>query len=187
MAELIDAGKVRHLGMSEVNVDTLRRAHATHPITALQSEFSLFNRIDATIMATCQELGIGLVPYSPVGRGVLTGAVTSADSLADNDFRRSLPQFQSENLARNLKLVEKVTGFANQLGATPVQVALAWLLAQDEHIVPIPGTKRMKYLEENAAAAALTLTPEMVDEISAAVPAVSGERYAPAGMDAVGH
>jgi aryl-alcohol dehydrogenase-like predicted oxidoreductase len=186
MAELIEAGKVRHLGLSEVNADTLRTAHATHPITALQSEFSLFNRINDDVLATAQELGIGLVPYSPVGRGFLTGALNSVDGLADNDFRRGLPQFQGENLTTNLKLVEKVTELANSLGATPVQVALAWLLAQDEHIAPIPGTKRIKYLEENAAAAALKLSPEMVDEISAAVPAASGARYAPAGMDAVG-
>jgi aryl-alcohol dehydrogenase-like predicted oxidoreductase len=189
MAELVDAGKVRHLGLSEVNADTLRRAHATHPITALQSEFSLFNRaVGDEVLPTCRELGIGLVPYSPVGRGFLTGTVRSVDALADNDFRRALPQFRGENFTRNLALVDKVTDIAAALDATPVQVALAWLLAQGEHIVPIPGTKRIQYLEENAAAAALTLTPELVDEISAAVPgdAVSGERYSPEGMATVG-
>jgi aryl-alcohol dehydrogenase-like predicted oxidoreductase len=189
MAELVAAGKVRHLGLSEVNADTLRRAHATHPITALQSEFSLFNRAVADeVLPTCRELGIGLVPYSPVGRGFLTGTVRSVDALADNDFRRALPQFRGENFTRNLALVDQVTDLAATLDATPVQVALAWLLAQDAHLVPIPGTKRIRYLEENAAAAALTLTPAQVAEISAAVPgdAVSGERYSPEGMATVG-
>jgi aryl-alcohol dehydrogenase-like predicted oxidoreductase len=189
MAELVDAGKVRHLGLSEVSADTLRRAHAVHPITALQSEYSLFNR-DAgdEVLPTCRELGIGLVPYAPVGRGFLTGTVRSTKELADNDFRRALPQFKAENLKRNLALVDRIEDIANRLGATPVQVALAWLLARDEHVVPIPGTKRVKYLEENAAAAALTLTPEVVAEISAAVPgdAVAGERYSPEGMASVG-
>jgi aryl-alcohol dehydrogenase-like predicted oxidoreductase len=189
MAELVAAGKVRHLGLSEVNADTLRRAHATHPITALQSEFSLFNRAVADeVLPTCRELGIGLVPYSPVGRGFLTGTVRSVDALADNDFRRALPQFRGENFTRNLALVDQVTDLAATLDATPVQVALAWLLAQDAHLVPIPGTKRIRYLEENAAAADLTLTPAQVAEISAAVPgdAVAGERYSPEGMATVG-
>jgi len=189
LAELAAAGKVRRLGLSEVSADTLRRAHAVHPITALQSEYSLFNRaVAAELLPTCRELGVGLVPYSPVGRGFLTGTIRSVDDLADNDFRRALPQFQADNLKRNLELADRIAGIASSIGATPVQVALAWLLAQGENLVPIPGTKRVRYLEENTGAAALTLAPEVVAEISAAVPgdAVAGERYSPAGMAAVG-
>ena len=190
MAELVRAGKVKHLGLSEAAPATIRRAAAVHPIAALQSEYSLFNRAVADeLLPTCRELGVGLVPYSPVGRGFLTGTIRSVDDLADNDFRRALPQFNGENLAHNVALADRVAEIATSLGVTPVQVALAWLLAQGEDLVPIPGTKRVRYLEENAAAAALTLTPEVVAEISAAVPddAVAGERYSPAGMAAVGH
>ena len=189
LAELVAAGKVRQLGLSEVSADTLRRAYAVHPIAALQSEYSLFNRAVADeLLPTCRELGVGLVPYSPVGRGFLTGTIRSVDDLADNDFRRALPQFQPDNLKRNLELADRIADIASSIGATPVQVALAWLLAQGEDLVPIPGTKRVRYLEENTAAAALTLAPEVVAEISAAVPgdAVAGERYSPAGMAAVG-
>ncbi|HEY0451345.1 aldo/keto reductase [Actinophytocola sp.] len=188
MAELVAAGKVRHLGLSEVSADTLRKAHAVHPITALQSEFSLFNRdLAGSVLPVAQELGIGVVPYSPVGRGLLTGDLDTMRNLPDDDFRRGLPQFQGENLSRNIALAERVHGLAKTLGVTPVQVALAWLLAQDEHIVPIPGTKRVRYLEENAGAAAVTLTADQLAEITSAVPtgAVSGDRYTPEGLAAV--
>ncbi|HWM01442.1 MAG TPA: aldo/keto reductase [Actinophytocola sp.] len=188
MAELVAAGKIRHLGLSEVNADTLRAAHAVHPISALQSEFSLFNRgLADSVLPVAQELGIGVVPYSPVGRGLLTGDPEALRDLPDDDFRRGLPQFQGEHLDRNIALAQRVLGIAKTVDATPVQVALAWLLAQDEHVVPIPGTKRVRYLEENAAAADLTLTTDQLAEITAAVPAgaVSGDRYTPAGMAAV--
>ncbi len=188
MAELVTAGKVRHLGLSEVNADTLRRAHAVHPITALQSEYSLFNRALAdSVLPAARELGVGVVPYSPVGRGFLTGNPDLLRNLPEGDFRHGLPQFQGENLDRNIALAERIIGLATTLGVTPVQVALAWLLAQDEHIVPIPGTKRAKYLEENAAAAGVVLSPDQLAEITSAVPteAVSGARYTPAGLAAV--
>jgi aryl-alcohol dehydrogenase-like predicted oxidoreductase len=188
MAELVTAGKVRHLGLSEVSAETLRRAHAVHPIAALQSEFSLFNRdLAATVLPTAIELGVGVVPYSPVGRGMLTGDLATLRDLPEDDFRRGLPQFQGENLARNTALAERVHGIAKTLGVTPVQVALAWLLAQDEHVVPIPGTKRVRYLEENAGAAAVSLTGEQLAEITSAVPAgaVAGARYSPEGLRAV--
>ena len=188
MAELVEAGKVRQLGLSEVSAETLRAAHAVHPIAALQSEYSLFNRDFATaVLPTALELGVGVVPYSPVGRGMLTGDLDTMRNLPDDDFRRGLPQFQGENLGRNIALAERVHGLATTLGVTPVQVALAWLLAQDEHIVPIPGTKRVRYLEENAAAADVRLTAEQVAEITSLVPAgaVFGDRYTPAGLQAV--
>jgi aryl-alcohol dehydrogenase-like predicted oxidoreductase len=188
MGELVTAGKVRYLGLSEVNADTLRRAHAVHPITALQSEYSLFNRDFATsVLPVALELGIGVVPYSPVGRGLLTGDLATLRNLSEDDFRRDLPQFQGENLGRNIALAERVHDIATTLGVTPVQVALAWLLAQDEHVVPIPGTKRVRYLEENAGAAAVTLTPDQLARITSSVPAgaVSGDRYTPAGLAAV--
>jgi aryl-alcohol dehydrogenase-like predicted oxidoreductase len=186
MAELVQAGKVRHLGMSEVSSETLRQANAVHPITALQSEFSLFNRAIADDqLAVCQELGIGVVPYSPVGRGLLTGKTPT--EFGDDDFRGGLPQFQGENLTRNLALAERIREIAASLRVTPVQVALAWLLAQDEHLVPIPGTKRLRYLEENVAAADVELTAEQLAEIDSAVPdgSVAGERYGAGGMAAV--
>jgi aryl-alcohol dehydrogenase-like predicted oxidoreductase len=189
LAELIAAGKIRHIGLSEVNADTLRRAHAVHPIAALQSEYSLFNQgLAGELLPTCRELGVGVVPYSPVGRGFLTGTVRGEEDLADNDFRRALPQFQGENLARNVALADRVAAIATTIGATPVQVALTWLLAKGNDLVPIPGTKRVRYLEENAAAANLTLSPDVLADIDAAVPsnAVSGERYTPAGLAAVG-
>lgn len=188
MAELVEAGKVRHLGLSEVSADTLRKAHAVHPITALQSEYSLFNRnLATTVLPTALELGVGVVPYSPVGRGMLTGDLDVMRNLPADDFRRGLPQFQGENLSRNIALAERVHGLAKTLGVTPVQVALAWLLAQDPAIVPIPGTKRVKYLEENTAATAVHLTEAQLAEITTAIPAgaVSGDRYTPEGMSAV--
>jgi aryl-alcohol dehydrogenase-like predicted oxidoreductase len=184
MAELVQQGKVGALGVSEVNADTLRAAHAVHPIDALQSEWSLFTRgIEREIVPAARELGIGIVPYSPVGRGLLTGVDFSHEA----DFRRMLPRFQGENYKRNLELVARVSDVAHRIGATPAQVALAWLLAQGEDVVPIPGTKRVRYLEENAAAADLELTADQLAEIDAAVPAdaVAGDRYHEHGMTTV--
>ncbi|MEU7600702.1 aldo/keto reductase [Streptomyces sp. NPDC041003] len=185
MAELVTAGKVRHLGLSEVNADTLRRAHAVHPITALQTEYSLWERdVETDIAPTARELGIGLVPYSPVGRGLLTGALTSLDQLDADDYRRTDPRFQGENLTRNLTLVERVRALADRIGCTPVQLALAWLLARGPEVAPIPGTRRITRLEENAGAADLTLTAAQLDELERSLPAtaVAGERYAPAAL-----
>jgi aryl-alcohol dehydrogenase-like predicted oxidoreductase len=161
MAELVAAGKVRHIGLSEASADTVHRAAAVAPIAALQSEWSLFSRdIEAAIVPACREHGIGLVPYSPLGRGMLTGAVTSLDDLGDDDFRRGVPRFQGDNLDANLALVEVVKEVAAAHGATPGQVALAWLAAQGDDVAPIPGTKRVKYLEENVAAADVSLSDD---------------------------
>jgi aryl-alcohol dehydrogenase-like predicted oxidoreductase len=161
MAELVEAGKVRHVGLSEASADTIRRAAAVHPITALQSEWSIFSRdIEDEIVPACREHGVGLVPYSPLGRGLLTGTVGSLDQLSDDDFRRSVPRFQGENLDHNLALVAVVREIAEAHGVTPGQVALAWLAAQGDDVVPIPGTKRRTYLEENVGAAEVTLTPD---------------------------
>ncbi len=177
MAELVEAGKVRHLGLSEAAPETIRRAHAVHPITALQTEYSLWSREpEDEILPTVRELGIGFVPYSPLGRGFLTGRIRSVDDLADDDFRRFNPRFQGDNLEANIAIVEAVDQVATEVGATPGQVALAWLLAQGDDIVPIPGTKRMPYLEENVAADAVTLTPEQVSRLDD-IAAPSGDRY----------
>jgi aryl-alcohol dehydrogenase-like predicted oxidoreductase len=182
MKELVDAGKVRHLGLSEAGAATIRRAHAVQPITALQSEYSLFTRdIEDEILPTVRELGIGLVPYSPLGRGLLTGAVTP-QSLESGDARAAgrFPRFSGEALAANLALVDKVKELASQHGCTPGQLALAWVLAQGEDVAPIPGTKRVRYLEENVAAADVHLSDEDLEALRAAVPrdAVVGDRYA---------
>ncbi len=185
MAGLVEAGKVRHLGLSEVNADTLRAAHAVHPITALQTEYSLWERgVEAEILPTARELGISLVAYSPVGRGFLTGAITSIDDLDDDDYRRNDPRFVGDNFAANLALVDQVRSLAGEIGVTPVQLALAWLLAQGEDVVPIPGTKRVKYLEENSAAADLSLTEPQLGALQAALPAtgVAGSRYPEAAL-----
>jgi aryl-alcohol dehydrogenase-like predicted oxidoreductase len=183
MKELVEAGKVRHLGLSEAGSATIRRAHAVHPITALQSEYSLFTRdLEDGILDTLRELGIGLVPYSPLGRGLLTGTITK-DSGADGDKdnRRSsyFPRFQGEALDANLALVEKVTEIAQEKGCTPGQLALAWVLAQGDDVAPIPGTKRVKYLEENVAASDVDLTADDLAALETAVPrhAVAGDRY----------
>ena len=181
MKELVDAGKVRHLGLSEASSETIRRAHAVHPITALQSEYSLFTRdIEDDIVPTIRELGIGLVPYSPLGRGLLTGAI-GRDTLSANDSRSTayFPRFQGEALDANLALVAKIREIADELGCTPGQLALAWVLAQGPDVVPIPGTKRVKYLEENVAAADIALTDRQLETLEAAVPvdAVAGARY----------
>ena len=182
MAELVHAGKVRHLGLSEASAANIRTAHAVHPITALQTEYSLFTRdIEDEILPTLRELGIGLVPYSPLGRGLLTGAIATTDDLAADDSRRSayFPRFQGEALDANLALVARIRELAEAKGATPGQLALAWVLAQGNDIAPIPGTKRVKYLEENAAASAIRLTDDDLAAIATAVPrdAVAGARY----------
>jgi aryl-alcohol dehydrogenase-like predicted oxidoreductase len=183
MAGLVEAGKVRHLGLSEASAETIRRAHATHPITALQTEYSLFTRdLEDEILPTIRELGIGLVPYSPLGRGLLTGAITS-DSGADGqaDARRSayFPRFQGEALDANLVLVDRVKALAAEKGCTPGQLALAWVLAQGDDVAPIPGTKRVRYLEENVGSADVVLTDLDLASLEAAVPrdAVVGDRY----------
>ena len=182
MKELVDAGKVRFLGLSEASPDTIRRAHAVHPITALQTEYSLFTRdLEDEILPLLRELGIGLVPYSPLGRGLLTGAITAPDDLADDDSRRSpyFPRFSGDNLQANLALVAKIREIAETKGATPGQLALAWVLAQGDDVVPIPGTKRVHYLEENVGAAAVELTADDLAALEQAVPrdAVTGARY----------
>jgi aryl-alcohol dehydrogenase-like predicted oxidoreductase len=185
MAGLIEAGKVRYLGLSEVNADTLRAAHAVHPITALQTEYSLWERaVEPVILPTARQLGIGMVAYSPVGRGFLSGAITSVDDLEEGDYRRTDPRFTGENFAANLALVDEVRELAGQIGVTAVQLALAWLLSRGDDVVPIPGTKRVSYLEENSAAAELVLTPEQVASLEAALPAnqVAGDRYTPAAL-----
>jgi aryl-alcohol dehydrogenase-like predicted oxidoreductase len=182
MKELVEAGKVVHLGLSEASADTIRRAHAVHPITALQTEYSLFTRdLEDDILPVLRELGIGLVPYSPLGRGLLTGAITSPDALDAGDSRRSpyFPRFSGDALDANLALVAKIREIAATKDATPGQLALAWVLAQGDDVVPIPGTKRVAYLEENVAAAAVRLTPADLEALETAVPrgAVAGERY----------
>ena len=182
MAELVEAGKVRHLGLSEASPTTVRRAHAVHAITALQTEYSLFTRdLEDEILPTIRELGIGLVPYSPLGRGILTGAITSEESLDEGDSRRSayFPRLNGEGLRANLALVARVRDLAATHGCTPGQLALAWVLAQGEDVAPIPGTKRVGYLEENVGATGVELTTEDLAELEAAVPrgAVVGDRY----------
>ncbi|MFD7437969.1 aldo/keto reductase [Streptomyces sp. NPDC059861] len=181
MAELVAAGKVRYIGLSEVSSDTIRRAHAVHPLTAVQSEMSLFSRdlLESGIKQTLEDLGIGLVAYSPIGRGFLSGAIRSVDDMDPDDSRRGLPRFSPENIAANLELVDYVRGIAERHGATPAQVALAWVAAQ--RAVPIPGTKRRSYLAENAAATDLMLTEEDLTSLDAVVrpDTVHGARYTP--------
>jgi len=180
MKELVDAGKVRHLGLSEAAPETIRRAHAVHPITALQTEYSLWERSpEDTILPTVRELGIGFVPYSPLGRGFLSGQIKSIDDLPEDDFRRRGPRFQGENFQKNLDLVEQVEELANEKGVTPSQLALAWVLAQGEDVVPIPGTKRVKYLEENVGAVDVELTDDDLRRLDEAFPqgAAAGDRY----------
>ncbi len=188
MARLIDEGKVRFLGLSEVSSQTLRRAHAVHPITAVQSEYSLWTRDpEQDLLATCRELGIGFVPFSPLGRGFLTGRLVALDQLPPDDFRRGIPRFQGENFSRNQEIALRLGALAAEKGCTTAQLALAWVLAQGEDIVPIPGTKRRTYLEENVAALDLVLSQGDRERIEAAVsPAsVAGDRYSPTGMSLV--
>jgi len=186
MAELVAAGKVLHIGLSEAAPETIRRAHAVHPITALQTEYSLWSRDpEAEVIPTCRELGIGFVPYSPLGRGFLSGRFTSPEELDQGDFRRNGPRFTGANLDANLALAAKVLQIAKDKGVTPAQLALAWVLAQGDDIVPIPGTKRRTYLEQNAAAVDVELTPEDLARIDAEVPRAAGDRYDEVGMAAV--
>jgi aryl-alcohol dehydrogenase-like predicted oxidoreductase len=181
MAELVTAGKVRHLGISEAAPDTIRRAHATHPVTAVQTEWSLWTRDveENDVLGTVRELGIGFVPYSPLGRGFLSGAIRSVDDLAEDDFRRANPRFQGENFQRNLQLVDEVRTLADERGVTAGQVALAWLLAQGDDVVPIPGTKRRSYLAENLAALQVRLSADDLARLDAVLPvgASAGDRY----------
>jgi aryl-alcohol dehydrogenase-like predicted oxidoreductase len=186
MANLVQEGKVRHIGLSEASAETIRRAHAVHPIAAVQTEYSLWTRdLEAEILPTLEELGIGLVAYSPLGRGFLSGRFSSPDELDEGDFRRYGPRFTGENLQHNLQLAERVKELAEEKGVTPGQLALAWVLHRWEHIVPIPGTKRVSYLEENLAAADIELSDEEVERIAEAVPAAAGARYDEAGMRGV--
>ena len=188
MADLVKAGKVLHLGLSEASSQTIRRAAAVHPIAALQTEYSLWTRdVEAEILPLCKQLGIGFVPYSPLGRGFLTGAIRDLDALAPGDWRRSNPRFQGDNMAHNLALVDAVKALARRRGCTPAQLALSWLLHQGEHIVPIPGTRSMARLDENAEAVSITLTAEEVRYIGEVLrqSPVAGLRYAPAGMAAL--
>ena len=186
MAELVKEGKIRHIGLSEASAETLRRAQAVHPITALQTEYSLWTRdVEAEILPTCRELGIGFVPYSPLGRGFLSGRFSSPDDLDAGDFRRHGPRFTGENLDANLQLAAKVAEIAQDKGCTPAQLALAWVLAQGDDIVPIPGTKRREYLEQNAAALDVELTAEDLARIDAELPSAAGDRYDESGMASV--
>ena len=188
MAELVKEGKVRFLGLSEAAPETLRRAHATHPITALQTEYSLWSREpEDEILSVVRELGIGFVPYSPLGRGFLSGEIKSVDDLAPDDFRRTNPRFMGENFQKNLDLVTAVSEIAADKGVTAAQLALAWVLAQGDDLVPIPGTRRISTLEQNVAAAEIALTPEDLSRIEAVFPkdAASGHRYAEAARSAL--
>jgi aryl-alcohol dehydrogenase-like predicted oxidoreductase len=185
MAELVAAGKVRHLGISEAAPATVRRAHAVHPISAGQYEWSLFSRdLEDEVLGTLRELGIGVVAYSPLGRGFLSGRITSPDDFGEDDFRRGHPRFTGENFDRNLELVERVRELAAAKGVTPSQLAIAWVLAQGDDVVPIPGTKRRQYLEENAGALEVELTPEDLATIEEVTPrgSVAGPRYGPEHM-----
>ena len=181
MKQLVEAGKVGYLGLSEVGAETIRRAHQVHPISAVQSEYSLWERgIEESVLPAMRELGIGLVPFSPLGRGYLTGALHSSSNFVDGDFRRSLPRFDDAHMAANQKLVDIVKSVAKRRGATPAQVALAWILIEAPDAVPIPGTKRRAYLDDNLGAANLRLTPEDMAELNGLASMAVGERYPPA-------
>ncbi len=188
MAELVREGKVRHIGLSEASADTLRKAAAVHPIAALQSEYSVWERgVEADILPTCRELGIGFVPYSPLGRGILAGGIRKPEDLGPNDWRHNDPRYSPENLARNLPIIDAVEAIAGRHGVSSAQVALAWLLAQGDFIVPIPGVKRRQTMNDSAGAADLVLTPDDLTAIAAAAPTggTAGPRYNEAGMAAV--
>ncbi|GAA4553871.1 aldo/keto reductase [Pseudonocardia xishanensis] len=187
LAELVEAGKIRYAGISEAGAATIRRAHAVHPVTALQSEWSLWTRdIEPEVAPTCAELGIGIVPFSPLGRGFLTGSITSASQLGEGDMRANLPRFEGDNLAANLRIVETVKALAEKRGVTAGQLALAWVQAKGEHVVPIPGTKRRTYLEQNVEAATLELSAEEITELDAVGAGVVGDRYPEALQRTVG-
>jgi aryl-alcohol dehydrogenase-like predicted oxidoreductase len=183
LAELVQEGKIRHIGLSEAAPDTIRRAHATHPITAVQSEYSLWSRdIEAEVLPTLRELGIGLVAYSPIGRGFLAGRFTDPSELDEGDFRRSNPRFTGENLQRNQRLAAKIRELAQEKGITAGQLALAWVLSHGEDVVPIPGTKRVAYLEENWGATEVQLSDDDLAHLEAELPQAAGERYDRSGM-----
>ncbi len=183
MAELVQEGKVRHLGLSEASVATLERAHAVHPIAALQTEYSLWTRdVEAQILPACHELGVGFVAYAPLGRGLLAGRFATPAELDDGDLRHHLPRFQGAALERNLQLATTVQELASEKGWTPAQLALAWVLAQGDNVVAIPGTKRRTYLEQNLASADFELSPDDLGRIADSVPAAAGDRYPPAAM-----
>jgi aryl-alcohol dehydrogenase-like predicted oxidoreductase len=187
MARMVEAGKVRHIGLSEAAAETLHRAAAVHPIAALQTEYSLWTRdVEAAILPACRELGVGFVAYSPLGRGFLSGTISDREDLFEDDRRRAHPRYSAENIATNAKLVEALRGVAREAGATPAQVCLAWLLRQG--VVPIPGTKKVRWLEENAAAAAIALDDAQLAALEAAFPpgVTAGDRYPPGGMKRVG-
>lgn len=180
MSELVTAGKVRNIGISEASPATIRRAHAIYPLSAVQSEWSLWSRdVEMEVIPTCRELGIGFMAYSPLGRGFLTGSITSSDQLADNDFRKNSPRFQGEAFDQNIQLVKRITEVAEALGVTPAQLALAWVLAQGDDVVPIPGTKRQKYLQQNVSATTITLTERELSLLDEAAPlgVAYGDRY----------
>jgi aryl-alcohol dehydrogenase-like predicted oxidoreductase len=188
LADLVHAGKVRYIGLSEASANTLERACKVHPVSALQSEYSLWTRDPETgVLAACRRLGVAFVPYSPLGRGFLTGAIRSPEDFAPDDYRRSSPRFQGENFAKNLALVERINEIAVAVGCTPGQLALAWVLAQGDDVIPIPGTKRRKYLEENIGALAVKLTGEQIGALAAVFPPdiAAGTRYPPNMMGAV--
>jgi aryl-alcohol dehydrogenase-like predicted oxidoreductase len=186
LAEVVREGKVRHIGLSEASAATIRAAHAVHPIAAVQWEYSLFTRdVEDSVLPTLRELGIGLVAYSPLGRGYLSGRFQSADELDADDWRRTQPRFRGDNAQRNLDLASKVAGLAAEKGVPPAQLALAWVLAQGDDIVPIPGTKRRSYLEQNAGALDVRLTDDELAEVAAAIGAPAGDRYDEAGMRSV--
>ena len=185
LSRLVEQGKVRHVGLSEASARTIRRAHAVHPITALESEYSLWSReVEAEILPTCRELGIGFIAYAPIGRGFLSGAFKSADDLIDADRRRDLPRFSDENIRRNYQLVSALKDKSDEMRLTPAQLAIAWLLAQGDDIVPIPGTQRVAYLEENVGAAEIVLDPGTIEHLNTVfqIGAASGERYNRAQM-----
>jgi aryl-alcohol dehydrogenase-like predicted oxidoreductase len=188
MSRLVEEGKVRHLGLSEASAETVRRAHSTHPVAALQSEYSLWTRgVEGEILPACRELGIGFVAYSPLGRGFLTGRFQKPEDLAEDDRRRQFPRFREENFSRNMRLVERVREVAAGKGCKPSQLAIAWVMARGRDVVPIPGTKRRTYLEENLGALEVELTPEdlaRVDEVLSGAE-VAGERYPEQSMRSV--
>ncbi|MDX6582693.1 MAG: hypothetical protein QOI10_1877 [Solirubrobacterales bacterium] len=186
LGELVDEGKILHIGLSEAAPETIRRAHATHPITAVQTEYSLWTRdLEAEILPTLRELGIGLVPYSPLGRGFLSGRFKAPEELDEDDFRRQGPRFTGDNLDANLELAKKVEELAGEKGCTPAQLALAWVLAQGDDVVPIPGTKRREYLEQNAGSVEVELSAADLERIDAEIPQAAGDRYDKQGMTTV--